>query len=61
MIHLKIMKENTKTFYGPNGLHMIVPNTSKRIKEAVMYLEWMTNPEVLKIFAEWGTWYSLFK
>jgi putative aldouronate transport system substrate-binding protein len=40
--------KHVKMKYNPCGLFIVVPKTSKRAIEAVKYLEWMTNPEVLK-------------
>ena len=40
--------KHPKQKYNPNGLYIIVPKSSKRALEAVKYLEWMSDPEVLK-------------
>lgn len=37
-----------KMKYNPNGLYIIVPKSSEHAVEAVKYLEWMSDPEVLK-------------
>ncbi len=40
--------KHPKTMYNPNGLYLIVPKSSKHAAEAIKYLEWMSDPEVLK-------------
>jgi putative aldouronate transport system substrate-binding protein len=40
--------KHAKTKYNPNGFYIIVPKSSKHAVEAVKYLEWMSDLEVLK-------------
>ncbi len=40
--------KHVKMKYNPNGLFIVVPKASKHAVEAVKYLEWMSDPEVLK-------------
>ncbi len=37
----------TKQVYDPAGIRIIVPKTSKRVNEAIQYLNWMSNKDVL--------------
>lgn len=37
----------TKQLYDPAGIRIIVPKTSKHVNEAIQYLDWMTNNDVL--------------
>lgn len=37
----------TKQVYDPAGIRIIVPKTSKHVNEAIQYLDWMTNKDVL--------------
>jgi putative aldouronate transport system substrate-binding protein len=39
--------KHLKFKFNPNGLFIIVPKTSQRAAEAIKYLEWMADPEVL--------------
>jgi len=39
--------KNIKFKFNPNGLYIIVPKSSQRAAEAIKYLEWMADPEVL--------------
>lgn len=41
--------KRAKMKYNPNGLYIIVPKSSKKAVEAIKYLEWMSDPEVLKV------------
>jgi len=36
-----------KRIYNPNGWYVMVPKTSKAAVEAVKYLDWMSNPDVI--------------
>ncbi len=40
--------KHPKFKYNPNGFYIVIPKTSKHAEEAIKYLEWMSNPEVLK-------------
>ncbi len=39
--------EHPKMIYNPNGLYIFIPKSSERVVEALKYLEWMSNPEVM--------------
>jgi putative aldouronate transport system substrate-binding protein len=39
--------KHLKMKFNPNGLFIIVPKSSQRAAEAIKYLEWMADPEVL--------------
>lgn len=39
--------KHNKMLYNPNGLYIIIPKSSERAVEAMKYLEWMTDPDVL--------------
>jgi putative aldouronate transport system substrate-binding protein len=36
-----------KSIYDPTGIHMMIPKTSKHAAEAIKYLDWMSQPDVL--------------
>lgn len=39
--------EHSKMLYNPNGLYIFVPKSSERVVEALKYLDWMADPDVL--------------
>ncbi|HZG86282.1 extracellular solute-binding protein [Paenibacillus sp.] len=36
-----------KIIYDPTGIHMMIPKSSKRAVEAIKFLDWMSQPDVL--------------
>lgn len=45
--------ETLKQRYAPNGLYNIVPKSSEHVNEAIKYLNWMTDKDVL-FFLQYG-------
>lgn len=52
--------KHVKRVYGRNGFYIMVPKSSRRVNEAIRYLDWMSQPEVLEFlqFGEKGTHYK---
>jgi putative aldouronate transport system substrate-binding protein len=43
--------KNRQPSYAPSGMYITVPSFSKRSKEAIMYLDWMAQDEVIQYMA----------
>jgi putative aldouronate transport system substrate-binding protein len=43
----KYTGKHTKEIYDPSGVRILVPKTSRRVNEAIKYLDWMTDTRVL--------------
>ncbi|OMF32263.1 ABC transporter substrate-binding protein [Paenibacillus sp. FSL H8-0548] len=39
--------KTSKGIYDPTGIHIMIPKTSKRAVEAIKYLDWMSQPDIL--------------
>ncbi|MDF2923475.1 MAG: family 1 extracellular solute-binding protein [Paenibacillaceae bacterium] len=39
--------KHPKNIYGPSGMHIMIPKASKRAVEAIKYLDWMSQQDVL--------------
>ncbi|WP_337101790.1 extracellular solute-binding protein [Paenibacillus sp. YIM B09110] len=39
--------KSPKAIYDPTGIHIMIPKTSKHAAEAIKYLDWMSQPDVL--------------
>lgn len=55
--------KHIKRVYGQNGFYMMVPKSSKRVAEAIKYLNWMAQPEVrdFLVNGEKGIHYKEFR
>jgi putative aldouronate transport system substrate-binding protein len=55
--------KHLKRVYGQNGMYIMIPKSSKRVAEAVKYLDWMSKPEVrdFLVNGEKGIHYKEFK